>query len=56
MVPSLLAIRSDAVLPTDGSDLKEAVEAVTDGRGADLTIETDGRKVKAVAHEILDKL
>lgn len=36
------ALGADEVLPTHGTALKEALEAVTEGRGADLTIETVG--------------
>ncbi len=35
---------ADQVLPTDGETLQAAVEDATDGRGADLTIETVGGK------------
>lgn len=45
---------ADAVLPPDGPALQEAVEAVTDGRGADLTIETVGGKSGATLEQAID--
>ncbi len=45
---------ADGVLPTDGLALAEAVHDVTDGRGADLTIETVGGRNGATLEQAID--
>ena len=45
---------ADDVLPSEGAALKEAVEAATDGRGADLTIETVGGRNGDTLEQAID--
>ena len=45
---------ADAVLPPEGPALKEAIEEATDGRGADLTIETVGGSSGATLEQAID--
>ncbi len=48
------ALGADEVLSTDGTNLKDAIEAVTEGRGADLTIETVGGHNGATLEQSID--
>ena len=45
---------ADEILPPEGAALKEAVESVTDGRGADLTLETVGGKSGDILEQAID--
>ena len=45
---------ADQVLPTDAEIVKAAVQDATDGRGADLTIETVGGKTGATLEQAID--
>ena len=45
---------ADEVLPPEGSALQEAVEEVTEGRGADLTIETVGGRSDAIVKQAIE--
>ena len=45
---------ADDALPPDGPALQEALEEVTDGRGADLTIETVGGKSDATVNQAIE--
>ncbi len=48
------SLGADEVLPSDGSDLKAALEAATEGRGADLTIETVGGRSGETLEQSID--
>ncbi len=45
---------ADEVLPPDGPQLQEALEATTDGRGADVTIETVGGRSGATLEQAIE--
>jgi threonine dehydrogenase-like Zn-dependent dehydrogenase len=45
---------ADAALPPEGAALREALAEVTDGRGADLTVETVGGKSDATLKQAID--
>ena len=45
---------ADKVLPPDGPALREALEEVTEGRGADLTIESVGGNTDATIRQAID--
>ena len=45
---------ADDILPPEGEALKEAVDAVTDGRGADLTLETVGGRTGETLEQAID--
>ena len=45
---------ADEILPPEGEALREAVEAVTDGRGADLTLETVGGRTGETLEQAID--
>ena len=45
---------ADEILPPEGAALREAVEAVTDGRGADLTLETVGGRNGDTLEQAID--
>lgn len=48
------ALGADEVVSSEGAELKEALEAVTEGRGADLTIETVGGHSGATLEQSID--
>ncbi|ETW95938.1 MAG: hypothetical protein ETSY1_28610 [Candidatus Entotheonella factor] len=48
------ALGADDVVSSEGTDLKEALEAATEGRGADLTIETVGGHTGATLEQSID--
>jgi threonine dehydrogenase-like Zn-dependent dehydrogenase len=48
------ALGADEVVSSEGTDLQEALEAATEGRGADLTIETVGGHSGATLEQAID--
>jgi threonine dehydrogenase-like Zn-dependent dehydrogenase len=48
------ALGADEVVSSEGADLKEALEAATEGRGADMTIETVGGHTGATLEQSIE--